>query len=481
MEGTDGEAYGAWDPTSNPGRTLCNAVKDQPAPTPTRKPEQHPAEALAKQRAIMLRFVRAAFFILVVTVTMLGVIRQLESKEAGGESVRWYVPGIIGSLVVFGIAIIADVLTPNKKIATITSIVMGVLAGMIATLALGFIIDLVVESWIPTKVGLETLKPTINAIKILLGTTLCYLGVSTVLQTQDDFRLIIPYVEFVKQLRGVRPVLLDTSVLIDGRLVDVAGTGFIQAPLVVHRSVIAELQTMADSNENLTRQKGRRGLELIAKLQRSPKIDLSVDDSRVQAKSVDQILVELAREMPAAIMTLDSGLAKVAAISAVPVLNLNDLANTLKSSLVPGETVMVKLLRAGEQAGQAVGYLPDGTMVVAEDGAAHLGESPTMTVTSSLQTSAGRLIFARLNLPGPRGTELAGSESGKPEANPSSDAGSHEPQGKTPEAIAGNRGQGDGKPDLKPEGPTNSRPAHGPFPPKSPATLRGTTPRNPRR
>ncbi|MFA6046624.1 MAG: hypothetical protein WC718_16690 [Phycisphaerales bacterium] len=461
-------------------------MKDQPDPNPPhqlRKPELHPAEALAKQRANMLRFVRAAFFILVVTVTMLGVIRQLDIRQNGGETVHWYIPGIIGSLVIFGLAVAADILTPNKKIATITSIVVGVIAGMIATLALGFIIDLVIESWVPTKEGLEPIKPTVNAIKILLGTTLCYLGVSTVLQSQDDFRLIIPYVEFVKQLRGVRPVLVDTSVLIDGRLADVAATGFLQAPLIVHRAVIGELQLLADSNDTLTRQKGRRGLELIAKLQRSPRIDLTVDDSRVQAKSVDQILVELARNLPAAIMTLDSGLAKVAAISSVPILNLNDLANALKSALVPGETVVAKLLRAGEQPGQAVGYLADGTMIVAEDGGAHIGETPTMTVTSSLQTSAGRLVFAKLNVapvavPTPKTADVTSASppaSAAPEAPANGAVASAEV---TPAAIvppvAADAAQ-DAALASDPKAPRS------PYPPKPPASVRTGTPRNPRR
>ncbi|MBI1190555.1 MAG: PIN/TRAM domain-containing protein [Tepidisphaera sp.] len=456
-------------------------MKDAPDPNlPPSKPELHPAEALAKQRAMMLRFVRAAFFVLVLTVTLLGAIRQLDAARAGeGESIHWYIPGILGSLVVFGIALLVDILTPNKKIATITSIVLGVIAGMIATLALGFVIDLVVESWVPTGKGLEAVKPTVNAVKILLGTTLCYLGVSTVLQTQDDFRLIIPYVEFVKQLRGVRPVLLDTSVLIDGRLADVAATGFLQAPMVVHRAVIAELQLLSDSPDTLTRQKGRRGLEMITRLQRLPRIDLTVDDSRAQAKSVDQILVELAREMSAGIMTLDSGLAKVAAISSVPILNLNELANAIKSSLVPGESVTVKLLRAGEQPGQAVGYLPDGTMVVAEDGGGHIGETLSLTVTSSLQTSAGRLIFARANLapprqapvpdvPPPPDDETARVENGSPA--PALPA----PAEEAPSAGAEHKNDSEAAQRTQPG-------ARGPFPPKPPVSIRGGTPRNPRR
>jgi uncharacterized protein YacL len=424
-------------------------------PTP---PNLHPAEAAQRQRALLLKIVRFGFFILIVTFTTLA-FTQNQDVYGSGVATKWWTPLLVSALL-FALALGIDLVTPNKKISSVGGVLVGVMVGLVATLALSFIIDLVVEGWAVKKEAVEALKPAVNSIKVLLGITLSYLGVSTVLQTQDDFRLVIPYVEFAKQLRGVRPMLLDTSALIDGRIVDVATTGFLQAPLIVARFVIAELQTLADSADNMKRAKGRRGLEIIAKLQRQPKLDISIDESPVPGKAVDQMLVELAREMGAMIVTADVGLAKVAAIQNVGVLNLNELANAVKSALVPGETVSVRLIRQGEQAGQAVGYLPDGTMIVAEDGGASIGQTVSLTVTSSLTTSAGRLIFARIG----DGTGVMTVAPGaapmpSPQEPPKAEEQVHDGQAT----------------DVAPE------PARGPFPPKQAKSMRVGTPRNPRR
>jgi len=410
-----------------------------------------------------------------VTFTMLAVLRGMgNAARYDGVPDRWYVMVIVAT-VLFGIAMAVDLLAPRKKISTITGILVGILAGMIATLALGWVLDLVLESWVPESEALKALKPAVNSLKVILGITLCYIGVSTVLQTQDDFRLMIPYVEFAKQVRGVRAVLMDTSVLIDGRIVDIASTGFIQSALVIPRCVIAELQLMADSSEPMTRTKGRRGLDIITRLQRAPRLDLTIDETPVTSKAVDQALVELGRAMSAIIMTLDVGLARVANIQNVPVINLNELANALKSSLLPGEAVTIKLVRQGEQHTQGVGYLPDGTMVVAEDGGGRIGDTVTMTVTSSLQTSAGRLIFARIGTASP---EFAPPEATATAPSPASPA-------PTPPAAAAHvetepPASADGGA-LGPIPGNQPRPVRSPFPPKAPASLRSGTPRNPRR
>jgi uncharacterized protein YacL len=426
-------------------------------------PNLHPAEAAQRQKALLLRAVRVAFFIIIVTFTTLAFLEHQGDPHRAGLAQQWWLP-IVAAVILFAMALAVDLFTPNKKISTIIGVVVGILAGLIATLALGFIMDLVVESWAIEPTAVKELKPAVNSIKVIIGITLSYLGVSTVLQTQDDFRLLIPYVEFAKQLRGTRPMLLDTSALIDGRIADVAATGFLQAPVVVARFVISELQALADSSDAMKRAKGRRGLEIISKLQRLPKLDVSLDDTIVPGKAVDQMLVELAREMPAVIVTADVGLARVAAIQSVPVLNLNDLANAVKMALVPGEPVTVKLMRQGEQAGQAVGYMPDGTMIVAEDGAGQIGQTVTMVVTSSLQTSAGRLIFARIG--------ESGSEAGPAVAVPASTtegaaevAAAAEPAALENGGSAANGGDHAGR---------------SPFPPK-PRPIRAGTPRNPRR
>jgi uncharacterized protein YacL len=420
----------------------------------TPDPNLHPAEAAARQKALLLRAVRAAFFVLIVTFTTLSFIQHQDNTARPGDfAQQWWLP-LFAAVVLFAVALAIDMLTPNKKISTIVGVLVGVLAGLIATLAIGFIIDLVVEGWALRKEAVEELKPAVNSIKVIIGITFSYLGVATVLQTQDDFRLLIPYVEFAKQLRGTRPMLLDTSALIDGRIADVAATGFLQAALVVPRFVVGELQALSDSGEPMKRSKGRRGLEIVAKLQKQPRLDVSIDETVVPGKAVDQMLVELAKEMPALIVTADVGLARVAAIQSVQVLNLNDLANAVKMALVPGEPVTVKLMKPGEQAGQAVGYLNDGTMIVAEDGAGQIGQTVTMVVTSSLQTSAGRLIFARIGESGGSvaPVEAAGASEAVAEAAPAEGA----------------------------NGASGEPPARSPFPPK-PRPIRAGTPRNPRR
>lgn len=362
-----------------------------------------PTEVAQRRTAVMVRIVRAAFIVLMVTFALLAALQQQQSDKGlfGGENRGWtpviVAVGVAFMLVVAAIAI--DLATPKKKISTITGVLLGIISGVLATAALGFIIDLLLESWMQNKDALDVVKPVANSLKVLIGITLSYIGTVTVLQTQDDFRLVIPYVEFAKQIRGVRPLLLDTSVLIDGRIADVAATGFLQAPLIIPRFVVLELQALADSADAMKRARGRRGLELVTRLQRLPKVDVSIEEAVVPGAGVDQMLVELARLMPAVVVTADVALGQVARINGVGYLNFNDLANCMKGSLVPGETITISLLRAGEQAGQAVGYLPDGAMVVCENGSNSIGQNVSMVVQSSLQTSAGRLIFARIPAP----------------------------------------------------------------------------------
>lgn len=358
--------------------------------------ELSPAEVAARHRSRMVNAVRMTFFVLLLTVTLLNVISVSEraggagAGQAGWLAERWYIP-LSAALALFVVFLAVDLLTPRKKIATLSAVVFGLMAGMLATIAFGFVIDLVAESW-----DFAEPKEIVGTIKVLVGVSLCYLGISTVLQTQDDFRLVIPYVEFAKQMRGTRPLLLDTSALIDGRVVEVAGTGFVQAPVLIPQFVVRELQALADSRDGMKRARGRRGLEVVAKLQRSPLVDVGIDEAPVPGVGVDQMLVERARQLPAVIVTTDTGLARVAAIHNVPVLNLNDLANALKPSVLAGETLRVQLMKRGEQRSQGVGYMPDGTMVVVEEAAERVGSEVEAVVTSSLQTSAGRMIFARL-------------------------------------------------------------------------------------
>ena len=191
--------------------------------------------------------------------------------------------------------------------------------------------------------------------------------------------------------------LLDTSVIIDGRIADIWNTGFLEGNLVVPQFVLAELQRLADSADDLKRAKGRRGLDLVQQLQQDPGRRLLIEEYDFEEiPEVDNKLVQLAKLTNAIIVTNDFNLNKVASIQGIGVLNINDLANAVKPQAVAGETLQVQLVREGREYGQAVAYLDDGTMIVVENGKRLVGKSVQVMVTSVLQTSAGRMIFARL-------------------------------------------------------------------------------------
>lgn len=194
-----------------------------------------------------------------------------------------------------------------------------------------------------------------------------------------------------------RTILMDTSVIIDGRIADVAHTGFITGTLLIPRFVLNELQYIADSPDSLRRQRGRRGMEVLSQLQKDPTVPVRISDIDVEgAREVDDKLVILARQLRCPILTNDYNLNRVAELQGVPVLNINELANAVKSVLLPGETLQVRIIQEGKEIGQGVGYLDDGTMVVVEDGRILLNNDALVLVTKVLQTAAGRMIFARL-------------------------------------------------------------------------------------
>jgi uncharacterized protein YacL len=236
-------------------------------------------------------------------------------------------------------------------------------------------------------------------LKAFLGASAVYLCVSFILQTKDDFRFVIPYVEFSKQTKGARPILLDTSVIIDGRIADIAETRILESEILVPRFILSELQAISDSEDKLKRNRGRRGLDILNKLRTNPKVAIRLPDAQVAeveaAPDVDAKLVALAKHLDGRIVTNDYNLNKVAQLRGVDVININDLANALKPVVLPGEGMTIKIIKPGEESGQGVGYLEDGTMVVAEGGREHIGQEITISVTSVLQTSAGRMIFGR--------------------------------------------------------------------------------------
>lgn len=437
-------------------------------------PREHPIELPSaieqteSYRASILRISRLAFFALFVVVTTLSVLYFQPDKAVPKEWPEVALVILAIAFVIMALVGSVDLLTRKKKIGAVIAVFFGIAAAMLATAAIGSVVDLLAN--------LYELDPRItSAAKVLLGIALAYLAVTTILQTQDDFRLVIPYVEFAKQIRGAKPLILDSSALIDARFVDMASTGLIQSPVVIPRFVILELQRLSDSSDRLTRTKGRRGLDMVTRLQRLGTVSVSVDELPVPGKAVDQMLIEFARISPGLIVTTDLGLARVAEIQSIGVINIHELANALKPALVPGESLSVVLVRGGEQAGQGVGYLDDGTMVVA-DAASHLiGSRVELQVSSNLQTAAGRLIFAKLAATRQTVTETASSspafrasaeEPSSPDAEADSAKAPTEPE---PEPVNG---------DGAPVEPAKTR---SPYPPNPPRSVRAGTPRNPRR
>jgi uncharacterized protein YacL len=197
-------------------------------------------------------------------------------------------------------------------------------------------------------------------------------------------------------LQDTRRILVDTSAIIDGRIADIAKTGFIPGRLLIPRFVLNELQYVSDSADNLRRQRGRRGMEVLAELQKETTVAVTITDIDVEGvREVDERLVVLARQLSCPILTNDYNLNRVAELQGVTVLNINELANAVKAILLPGETLEMKIIQEGKEYGQGVGYMEDGTMVVVEDGHKYIGKSIDITVTKVLQTAAGRMIFAK--------------------------------------------------------------------------------------
>lgn len=304
----------------------------------------------------------------------------------------------------FGLGLIAiafDLLLTRKSLKAIGGVFFGLLVGLVGAYAMSLIIDLLYATGLFSSLfGTAVSDELISTIKFIVGLICCYFAVTIVLQTKDDIRFVIPYVEFSKQAKGIRPLLLDTSVIIDGRITDICDTRIIDNPLIVPRFVLSELQLIADSADRLKRNRGRRGLDVLNKLQSMAIVEVKIEDVRypeVEAcDGVDQKLVALAQKMNGRLVTNDYNLNKIATLRGVDVININDLANALKPVFMPGEELVVRILKLGEQPGQGVGYLEDGTMVVGEGAADKVGETVELIVTSVLQSSAGRMIFGRV-------------------------------------------------------------------------------------
>lgn len=363
---------------------------DQPARESLFEPPSVRAAREQQSQRMLMRTVRGLFLALLIAVSVMTVASNAQQPEEFDLLTMFGL--ILAATAVGVIVLIIDSVISNKRLSAVVGVYLGICAGLLVAIAIGALIDVIADAWGLSGGRVET---WLGLIKVIIAIVLCYLSVSVVLTTKDDFRLVIPYVEFSKQVRGIRPLVLDTSALIDGRIEGLGNAGFVDAPLIVPQFVIDELQQLSDSGDKLKRERGRRGLNIVGRLQSNPYLDVSIDDPGMTGHSVDHLLVEMARQQHLRILTTDYNLNKVAQIHGVTVVNINDLANAMKSQAVPGEELTVEIVKTGEGAGQGVGYMPDGTMVVVEGAGDSIGKSIRLTVTNTLQTSAGRMIFGK--------------------------------------------------------------------------------------
>ena len=326
-------------------------------------------------------FIRALFVLISVTVGF-----QLGSAFEGVGS-QWALWGsVIGAGIAFAI-ILVEVGLGRLSLRGLSAAVFGLILALIISKFLTGAIDLIPD-----------LDTTISSsLKLVLVLILGYLGMVFAMRGRDEFNLIIPYVKFERQDQNDEILVLDTSVIIDGRILDICQTKFLGGRLVIPRFVLKELQQVADSQDELKRNRGRRGLDILNKLKKMPNTSVIIhEEDFAETLSVDEKLVKLAKVLSGKVLTNDFNLNKVAQLQGVTILNINELAQALRPVLLPGEKIDVRLVKEGKEYDQAIGYLDDGTMVVVDHAKKFLGQSLSVEVTSVIQTAAGRMIFAKL-------------------------------------------------------------------------------------
>jgi len=255
-------------------------------------------------------------------------------------------------------------------------------------------------------------------IRLALFLGFGYIGIVLAMRSnKEDFSLIIPYVRFAPQNKPDNLLLLDTSVIIDGRIADLIETHMLEGLVVVPRFVLKELQQIGDSNDPIRRARGRRGLEMLNRLQRSTAAEVKIHDGDFpEEKEVDAKLVRLARNLNAKLFTNDYNLGKIAELQSVSYVNIHEVSKAFKTALIPGEIFHLKLVREGKDKGQGVGYLNDGTMVVVNHGHSLIGQEVDVQVQSLLQTGAGVIVFAEIKTPGD--TKLLNKNLNRPGSEP---------------------------------------------------------------
>jgi len=285
-----------------------------------------------------------------------------------------------------GILIAIEEMLEGFSLRTFSSVTFGLLLGSFVALMIDYFLLFNADEKI--------------AWLVKLGLFICfgYIGmVLAIRSNKEDFSIIIPFVRFSPQNKPDNLLLLDTSVIIDGRIADLVESKFLEGIIVVPRFVLKELQHIADSNDPIIRARGRRGLDMLSRIQRNQENEVKIHEGDIpEEEEVDSKLVLLTRALGGKLYTNDYNLAKVAELQSVPFININELANALKKVIIPGEVLSLKIVREGKDKGQGIGYLNDGTMVVVNHSEKFIGTQVTVRVISLLQTGAGVIVFSEL-------------------------------------------------------------------------------------
>src|SRR5438105_9507637 len=318
----------------------------------------------------------------VLFVTFCGVVGSLISSELLEQTV----PGLLVGVLLGLIVVLVDRLLKGISLRAFSSATFGLLLGLIFA------------SLLSGSQVLRFQSDTVQwSVRLVVYVVFAYFGMMLAMRSnRDEFSLLIPYVRFTRETLEHEPLVLDTSVIIDGRIADLCATGFISRSLIVPRFVLSELQALADSREPIKRDRGRRGLEILNQLQNAREIELRIHESEAEEGPVDERLVRTAKLLQARLLTNDNALGQVARLQQVSTLNLNDLSRALRPTVAAGDELELPLIKEGREAHQAVGYLPDGTLIVVNHARAKIGTSAKIVVSSALQTAGGRLIFAEL-------------------------------------------------------------------------------------
>src|SRR2546427_5024937 len=312
------------------------------------------------------------------------------------EYVHLSYSGLIGMVIGFGfggLMIALDEMLKGFSLRAFSATTFGLL--------LGTVVALLIDN---SGLFQYAEQPTTRwLIRLGLFLSFGYIGIVLAMRSnKEDFSLIIPYVRFAKQNKPDNLLLLDTSVVIDGRIADLIEANFLEGLIVVPRFVLKELQQIADSNDPIKRARGRRGLDMLNRLQRNPRNEVKIHDGDFpDEKEVDAKLVRLARNLGAKLFTNDSNLGKIAELQSVNHVNLHEIAKAMRLVLLPGELLSLRIVREGKDKGQGVGYLPDGTMVEVNNAQSAIGHQAEVQVQSLLQTGAGVIVFADLRPPLP--------------------------------------------------------------------------------